>query len=282
MGHAHTVIAAHQRGQGKGFGSGKGRIPPCAVLHRFDRLPIGILILVGRPLADKLLASLRVLALAKLGEVLGRDRAGEPKLRSEPALPLAGNYAALRPITLLFGGEFFLMIVLGLARRKWLGYSQHVSKLRSEGKRSLTFLWSRRRLTSFAPTWGTLDFTSRQCTQDWSRRDGRANVWLLTFFLWCPYDEIVLKTFDESRLACRELQRRERKPGNVISVLQVSVQVVQTADLRVKDQGLGLPVEREISPRAASVKMGFLHALDLHFSDGSTDPFSGVGLGGLQ
>jgi hypothetical protein len=87
------------------------------MLHRLDRFSIGILILVGRPLADKLLASLRVLALAKLRKVLGGDRAGKPELRSEPALPLAGNYAALRPLILRFRSELFLMVVLCLARR---------------------------------------------------------------------------------------------------------------------------------------------------------------------
>ena len=56
MGHANTVIAAHQRGERDGFGCGKRRIPPGAMLHRLDGLAIGILVFVGRTLANKLLA----------------------------------------------------------------------------------------------------------------------------------------------------------------------------------------------------------------------------------
>ena len=74
---ADTVVAADKRGERDRFGRGKGRIPPGPVLHRLDGLTVGILILVGRSLAHKLLAGLRMLALAEFREVLGGDRSGK-------------------------------------------------------------------------------------------------------------------------------------------------------------------------------------------------------------
>jgi hypothetical protein len=59
-----------------------------------------------------------MLALAEFGKVLGGDRSGKAELRGQPALPFAGNDAALRPIVLLLGGEFLLVVALRLALRK--------------------------------------------------------------------------------------------------------------------------------------------------------------------
>ena len=90
------------------------------MLHRLDGFAVRILVFVGRSLANKLFAGLRMLALAELGEILGGDRSGKTKLRGETALPLAGNHAALRPIVLLLGSEFLLVIALRLACGEWL------------------------------------------------------------------------------------------------------------------------------------------------------------------
>src|ERR1019366_5992616 len=76
-----------------GFGSGKGSIPPGAMLHCLHDLPVRSLVLIGRALANKLLASRRMLALAQLGKVLGRDCSSKTELRSKAALPFAGNRA---------------------------------------------------------------------------------------------------------------------------------------------------------------------------------------------
>ena len=102
------LIAADKRGERNGFGRGEGRIPPGAVLHRLDGLAVGILIFIGGSLSDKLLAGLRMLALAESREVLGGDRSSKAELRSKPALPFACNHATLRPIVLLLGGELLL------------------------------------------------------------------------------------------------------------------------------------------------------------------------------
>ena len=61
-------------------------------------------------------------------------------------------------------------------------------------------------------------------------------------------------------------------------MLQIGVQVLQPADFGVKNQRLGLPVEREVSAATAAVEVRFLHALDLHFADGAAHPLGGIRL----
>ena len=85
------------------------------MLHRLDGLSVGILVLVGRSLSNKLFACLRVLALAELRKILGGNRTGKTELRSQPALPLARDHAPLRPVVLLLRREFLLVIGLRLA-----------------------------------------------------------------------------------------------------------------------------------------------------------------------
>ena len=112
---AHPVIAADQSRQRNRFWRGKGRVPSGAMLHRLDGLAVGVLVFVGRSLANKLFACLRVLALAELRKILGRNRTGKAELCGETALPLARDHAALRPVILLLGREFLLVIGLRLA-----------------------------------------------------------------------------------------------------------------------------------------------------------------------
>ena len=65
-------------------------------------------------------------------------------------------------------------------------------------------------------------------------------------------------------------------------MLHVGVQILQTADLRVENQGLGLPVEGEVSAASGAVEVRLFHPFDLHFSDGATHPFGGIWFGCLQ
>jgi len=95
------------------------------MLHRLDCLAIGILVLIRSALANKLLAGDRMLALAEFGKVLGGNGPGEAELRSKPALPLARNHTALRPIILLPGGELLRVIALRLVCGKRLRDGQH-------------------------------------------------------------------------------------------------------------------------------------------------------------
>ena len=115
MGFADTLIAADKGGERDGFGRGKGRIPTGSVLHRLDRLAVGILIFIGRSLPHKLLAGLWMLALAEFREVLGGDRPGKAELLGQSPLPFACDDAALRPIVLLLRGELLLVVGLRLA-----------------------------------------------------------------------------------------------------------------------------------------------------------------------
>ena len=64
---------------------------------------------------NKLLARLRMLALAEFREVFGGDGSGKAELRGQAALPFACDDAALRPIVLLLGSEFLLVVGLRLA-----------------------------------------------------------------------------------------------------------------------------------------------------------------------
>ena len=91
MGVTNAIIPADKCGERDGFGRGKGSIPPGAMLHCLHDLPVRILVLIGRTLANKLLAGRRMLALAQLGKVLGGDRSSKTELRSKAALPFAGN-----------------------------------------------------------------------------------------------------------------------------------------------------------------------------------------------
>ena len=96
MGHAHVVVAAHERGERDGFGRGKRRIPTGTMLHCLDGLAVGILVFIGGALANKLLAGGRMLALAELRKVLGGNRSSKAELRSKPALPFARQSRRVR------------------------------------------------------------------------------------------------------------------------------------------------------------------------------------------
>jgi hypothetical protein len=125
VGQLDIPIAADKSGERYGLGRGKGCIPAGAMLHRLDGLAICILVFIRCPLADKLLAGLRILTLTELGEVLGGDCSGKAELRCKLALQFTLDYAALGPIVLFLRGEFLGVIVLDLTCGKRLGDSQH-------------------------------------------------------------------------------------------------------------------------------------------------------------
>jgi hypothetical protein len=86
---SHAIIPTDKCRQRNGLRSGKRGVPSGSMLHCLDGLSIGILVLVGRSLSNKLFACLRVPALAELSKILCRNRTGKPELCSETALPLA-------------------------------------------------------------------------------------------------------------------------------------------------------------------------------------------------
>ena len=85
------------------------------MLHCLDGFTVLVLVFVRHAVLNKLLASLRVLPLAQLGEIFGTDGTDQAIFRGQSALPFALNGVALRPVALFLGGEFLLMIGLGLS-----------------------------------------------------------------------------------------------------------------------------------------------------------------------
>jgi hypothetical protein len=115
------LIAADKRGEGDGFGRGKGRIPPGPMFHCLDSLAISILIFIRRSLSHKLLACLWMLALAEFSKVLRGNRPSKAELLDQSPLPFARDDAALRPIVLFLRGELRLVVGLRLACGERLG-----------------------------------------------------------------------------------------------------------------------------------------------------------------
>ena len=138
-----------------------------------------------------------MLALAEPGKVLGGDRSGKAKLACQLALPLAGDDAALRPIVLFLGGEFLLVVVLRLARRKRLGDGQHGLDLRPKSEFLLAL---RVRPPSLALlTTATFASCQRRASFLWLPNYpacGDSGCWLAGL----PHNEIVLQPLDEFRL----------------------------------------------------------------------------------
>ena len=73
----HTIIASHKSRQRNRLWGGKGSVPSGPVLHCLYGLSVGILVLVGRSLSNKLFACLRVLPLAELSKILSGNRTGK-------------------------------------------------------------------------------------------------------------------------------------------------------------------------------------------------------------
>ena len=124
---AHPAVAANKRGERNRLGRGEGRVPTGAMFDGFDGLPIGVLVLEGLPMLDKLLAGLRVLAFREPMKFLGADGSGEAKFLGKLALPFALHGLSLAPIALVRRSEFLLVVVFELACGKGFGDFQHGS-----------------------------------------------------------------------------------------------------------------------------------------------------------
>jgi hypothetical protein len=85
------------------------------VLYGFDCLAIGILVLKGLPMLNKLLAGLRVLAVREPVKFIGVDCARETVLLGELTLPFTLHGLSLAPITLVRRSEFLLVVVFEFA-----------------------------------------------------------------------------------------------------------------------------------------------------------------------
>ena len=110
----HAVIAADKRRERYGLWSGKRGIPSGPVLYRCDGLSVRGLVLMLLPVLDKLLAGLRVLAFTQARKFLRANRSREAESPGQPAMPLALNAVALRPIVLFGNRELFFMVGLRL------------------------------------------------------------------------------------------------------------------------------------------------------------------------
>src|SRR5260370_41583247 len=117
---SHPIISADEGRQRNGLRSGKRSVPSGPMLHRLNGFSVGILVLVRRSLSNKLFARFRVLSLTELSKILRRNCSAKAELCSKLPLPLASDHTALRPIVLLLGREFLLVIGLCLARRQGL------------------------------------------------------------------------------------------------------------------------------------------------------------------
>src|SRR6266478_4257764 len=91
----HPIIASDKSCQRNRLWGGKGSVPSGPMLHCLDGLSVGILVLVGRSLSNKLFARFRVLSLAELSKILSGNRTGKAELCSKPALLLTCNHTPL-------------------------------------------------------------------------------------------------------------------------------------------------------------------------------------------
>ena len=65
------------------------------MFHRLDGFTVFVLVFVRHAMLNKLLASLRVLPLAQLGEIFGTDGTDQAIFRGQSTLPFALNGVAL-------------------------------------------------------------------------------------------------------------------------------------------------------------------------------------------
>lgn len=91
---AYSLIGTNKSSERNGFRSRKRGVPTCSMLHSLDGFSPLVFVFVRRAMLNKLLASLRVLPLAQLGEVFGSDGTGQAIFRGESTLPFALNGVA--------------------------------------------------------------------------------------------------------------------------------------------------------------------------------------------
>ena len=124
---ADPAVAANKRGQRNRLRRTEGRIPPGAMLDGFDCLSIGVLVLEGLPMLNKLLAGLRVLTFREPVELIGANGSSEAVFLGKLALPFALHGLPLAPIALVRRSEFLLVVVFEFACGKGFRDFQHGS-----------------------------------------------------------------------------------------------------------------------------------------------------------
>jgi hypothetical protein len=87
VGPAHTFLTAPKGGERNAFRWAKGSVPASAVLHRFHRVAVFVLLLERLPVPDELLTVLRVLVVGKAVELLLAHFVLQAPLLGEPPVP---------------------------------------------------------------------------------------------------------------------------------------------------------------------------------------------------
>ena len=82
------------------------------MLYGGDGLSIGVCVLKGLPVHDKLLGSVRMLPFRETLKLFRAYRAGQAKLLRKLPLPLPKHLLPLAPIALVRRGELALVVVL--------------------------------------------------------------------------------------------------------------------------------------------------------------------------
>jgi hypothetical protein len=82
------------------------------MLYRLDSASIGVRVLKGLPVHDKLLGSVWVLPFGKTLKLFRAYRAGQAKPLRKLSLPLALHLLALAPVVLVGRRELALVVVL--------------------------------------------------------------------------------------------------------------------------------------------------------------------------
>jgi hypothetical protein len=85
------------------------------VFDRFDCFSIGVLVLEGLPMLDKLFAGLRVLAIREAMKLLAANGSGETVFFGKLTLPFSLHGLSLAPVTLVRRSEFLPVIVFEFA-----------------------------------------------------------------------------------------------------------------------------------------------------------------------
>src|ERR1700722_473917 len=109
---SYSFIAAYQSGQRHRLWRRKGSIPTRAMLYGVDGLSIGVCVLKGLPVHDKLLGNIRMLPFGETLKLFCAYRARQAKLLRKLSLPLALHLLSLTPVVLVRRGEFALVVVL--------------------------------------------------------------------------------------------------------------------------------------------------------------------------
>jgi hypothetical protein len=137
---AHTLVAAHKRGERNGFRRGECRVPPCAMFDTGDFLAVLVVVGLCRLMLDKLRAAFRMLSFAQSSEFLGINETTQSPLLGKPSLPLAMHLRVTAPIILLLRHELTRMVCPRLLCRQCFGDGQHAIQLCTErGNISLLF-----------------------------------------------------------------------------------------------------------------------------------------------